>query len=264
MFFIPAKVFWLVAAPTNLLTMLALLGVALLFTRLARIGRTMVTLAVLGLFVFAATPLPRVMIRALEDRFAIASEEGRRIDGIVVLGGAVGFTRGKIKFTDEASRMTTAIALARRHPEARLVFAGGAANLVSDAVFTEADAARALFRSVGIPDERVVYENRSRNTRENAINTRAVVTPKAGERWLLVTSAYHMPRAVGSFRAVGFSVEPHPVDFHSSGRASDYIRPYGKWSDGLRVADLAVKEWLGLLAYRLAGYTNELLPGVRP
>lgn len=261
MFFVPSKIFWLLAAPTNLLTMLALIGVVALFTPWTRTGRLVVTVAVIGLFLLAATPLSRIIIRVLEDRFPVASDEGRRIDGIIVLGGAVGFARGKIKFTEEASRLTAAIALARRHPDARIVFSGGAANLVSEATVTEADAARTLFRSVGIPDHRVVYESRSRNTRENALFTRELVAPKPGERWLLVTSAYHMPRGVGVFRAVGFRTEPYPVDFYSAGRLSDFIRPYSKWSDALRIADLAVKEWIGLLAYRLAGYTDELLPG---
>lgn len=262
MFFLPSKIFWLVVAPANLLTMVALAGVALLFTRFARTGRVLAALGVVGLFLFGATPLSRAIIRILEDRFPIAANDERKVDGIVVLGGAIGVVRGQIKFTDEASRMTTAIALARRHPGARLVFAGGGASLVSAVTVTEADAARMLFRAVGIPDERVTYEDRSRNTRENALFAQKLVAPKAGERWLLVTSAYHMPRAVGAFRAVGFAVEAHPVDFHSSGQARDYLRPYGKWADGLRVADLGVKEWIGLIAYRLAGYTDELLPGV--
>jgi uncharacterized SAM-binding protein YcdF (DUF218 family) len=102
-------------------------------------------------------------------------------------------------------------------------------------------------------------EGRSRNTRENALFTREMVAPKAGERWLLVTSAFHMPRAIGCFRAVGFELEAFPVDYRTEGDASD-VRPFQHMFNGMQLTDLAMKEWIGLVAYRLAGYTTDLLP----
>ncbi len=261
MFFVSSKVLWVLAAPTNLLLIAASLGALLLFTRFKRFGRFLAVVGIAGLFVLGVTPFSRSIMRLLEDRFPIAGADLGRIDGIVVLGGAVGSTRDQVRFTDAASRMTAAVALARRYPEARLLFSGGDAGVISFGRGTEAASARVLFHDLGIADARLVLEDKSRNTRENAAFSKALVAPKPGERWLLVTSAYHMPRAVACFRAVGFPVIPYPVDFHSRGRPGDYLRPHGVFSEGLRLGDLAVKEWLGLVAYRLAGYTDELLPG---
>lgn len=101
-------------------------------------------------------------------------------------------------------------------------------------------------------------ERRSRNTYENAVFTKALVAPKPGERWLLVTSAYHMPRSVGLFRRAGFLVEPYPVDWRIGERVFAFENVS---ADGLFRTDIAVREWLGLLAYRLSGRTGELLPG---
>ena len=104
-------------------------------------------------------------------------------------------------------------------------------------------------------------EDRSRNTVENAVFTRRLVDPKPGERWLLVTSAWHMPRAMGVFRKAGFAVEAFPVDWLTEDKTADYVRPYLRAPRGLSIADDGLKEWLGLLVYRLAGYTDALFPG---
>jgi uncharacterized SAM-binding protein YcdF (DUF218 family) len=95
---------------------------------------------------------------------------------------------------------------------------------------------------------------------ENAVFSKAIVQPKPGERWLLVTSAYHMPRAIGVFRKAGFPVESYPVDWRTRG-AKDALRPFGAMSDELRRTDTAVHEWVGLAVYWLIGHSSELFPG---
>lgn len=261
MFFYASKFIWSLLTPTNLLMLLLVLGAALLFTRYWRGGRRLVVLTAAGFIILGASPAPRLLLRVLEDRFPIVADDGRPVDGIIVLGGSIGDKRGLVKFTDGASRVTTAVALARRHPDARLVFTGGDSRVLLPQTVTEAQAAQAFFRSMGIPDERVVYEGRSRNTHENALFTKALVSPRPGERWLLVTSAFHMPRSFGTFTKAGFTVEPFPVDFQTDGDALDKVRYFSIWSEGLRLSDLAVKEMAGLLAYRLMGYTDRLIPG---
>jgi uncharacterized SAM-binding protein YcdF (DUF218 family) len=148
------------------------------------------------------------------------------------------------------------VALARRFPEARIVFSGGSAELVPDG-YTEGAAARRFFRAMGIEDARVTIEEASRNTAENARLSAALVGARAGERWLLVTSAFHMPRAMGSFRAAGWSPMPWPTDYRTRGPEDRLPRP----SLGLSLVDLAAKEWVGLVAYRLTGRTDALFPG---
>jgi uncharacterized SAM-binding protein YcdF (DUF218 family) len=261
MFFVLSKLVWFVLSPVNLAILLALLAACLAFTRFAWLARWigLVSLAVLALMAFS--PLPRLVMWPLENRFPQQDATKGPVAGIIVLGGAIGVARGDVVMTTAAARMTKAVELARLHPQARLVFAGGAANLISPVTKTEADGAKLLFEGLGLARERIVLEDKSRNTRENASFTRNLVDPKPGERWLLVTSAWHMPRAMGVFRKAGFEVEAFPVDYLTEQKLADFVRVSGRAPRGLSIADDGFKEWAGLLAYRLAGYTDALFPG---
>jgi uncharacterized SAM-binding protein YcdF (DUF218 family) len=159
-------------------------------------------------------------------------------------------------------RIIAAAALARRYPNARVVFSGGSANLVSNDA-READFAGAIFESLGVDKSRLIMERGSRNTQENAEFSKALVKPKEGERWVLVTSAFHMPRSVGLFRRAGFVVEPYPVDWRVGGR-DDLMALSNVAVEGLGRTDLALREWMGLIAYRATGKIDELLPGPAP
>ena len=266
MFFILSKLFWLVAAPSSLLTIALVVGALLLFTRFAPAGRALVALAALGALI-AATGLPGVwLLRPLEGRFARPPPDASAPYGIIVLGGGMDevmlATRGALELNDYGSRMTDAVALALRYPQARLAFTGGAAVLSPErALITEAAAARAFFVAEGVAPERLILEDRSRNTAENANFLAAVAHPQAGQHWLLVTSAFHMPRAMGLFRRARFEVAAYPSDYKTVGTARELWRPRFDLPDGLRDLDLGSREWIGLLAYRLTGRTDALLPG---
>ncbi|WP_332696525.1 YdcF family protein [Bosea sp. (in: a-proteobacteria)] len=261
MFFVLSKVIWFFASPVNLAIAGLALASLLAFTRFARPARWLGLFCITVLVALAFSPLPRILVRPLEDRFPQQAVNSGKVDGIIVLGGAIGVAREDIVLNNAAARMTKAVELARAHPEAKLVFTGGGANLLSPVIRTEADGARLLFLGLGLPESRLVLEDQSRNTIENAVFTRRLVDPKPGERWLLVTSAWHMPRAMGVFRQAGFAVEAFPVDFLSSGERADFFRPYRKAARGLDIADDAFKEWVGLVAYYLAGYSDALFPG---
>ena len=170
--------------------------------------------------------------------------------------------RGVPALNDAAERMVAFAALARRYPEAKLVFSGGSAALEpGEAV--EADAVRLTLVDLGIDMQRMIFERRSRNTAENAAFTRQLVDPAPGSRWLLVTSAFHMPRAVGCFRGADFPVEAYPVDYRTvSPRALD--GGFTRVAQGLDLTDLVAKEWLGLLAYYLSGRIPALFPAPNP
>jgi uncharacterized SAM-binding protein YcdF (DUF218 family) len=155
--------------------------------------------------------------------------------------------------------LTAVAELARRYPDARIIFSGGSGAVIFNER-PEAEFAVRLLETLGVPRGRVVAEDKSRNTVENARFSREIAQPKAGERWLLVTSAYHLPRAVGIFRQAGFPVEAHPVDWRTRG-AADALRPFPTAGEGLRRTDTAVREWIGLMAYWLGGLSSELFPG---
>ena len=139
------------------------------------------------------------------------------------------------------------------------MFSGGSGALIGDGS-AEAGAAVRLLETLGISRDRVILEDRSRNTVENALFSKLIVDPKRGERWLLVTSAFHMPRAIGVFRKAGFPIEPYPVDWRTRG-AEDMMRPFAVISDGLQRSDTAAHEWIGLLVYWLTNRSSELFPG---
>ena len=263
MFFYLSKLFWILVQPLNLIGILVLLGIVLGLLRLRRLGLlfSFAGLAVLALG--AWTSLGALLLHPLEDRFSRPDPAPTQVAGIVVLGGgfegAVNLARGGYELNASGDRFVEAAVLARRYPSARVVVTGGTGSLVLEGE-GDADTAPRLLEALGVARERLVLENRSRNTHENALFTRELVVPQPGETWLLVTSAFHMPRSVGLFRKAGFDVVPWPSDYQTSGTetfglAEDNVM------DSLRNLSLAIREWIGLLAYRLTGRIDEILPG---
>lgn len=261
MTFTLSKLLWLLVQPSHVLFIVLLLGLILTLTAWKRLGRFLVTLAMLTLVSIAFLPVSGWLSSLLENRFPQIHQTPPRLDGIIVLGGAVElpiFTRRKqIALNEAAERMTIFVVLAGQNPDVKLVFTGGSGGLNMTDV-READMAKQFFSELGLAPERVLFERRSRNTFENAVYSKELAQPAAGEKWLLITSAQHMPRSVGVFRRVGWPVIPFPVDYRTSARHK--LVSWPNLSGSLSGLDQAVHEWLGLIAYRLMGRTNSLFP----
>jgi uncharacterized SAM-binding protein YcdF (DUF218 family) len=259
MTFTASKLFWAVMAPGNLLLLLLLAGVLWLARSRRRRGLRLIGVVALLLLTVAVIPFGQWMALPLELRFPVPSLP-ERIDGIVVLGGGidalVSRAHGQTALNDAGDRIVQAAVLARRHPEARLVLSGGEGTMM---VYGEPEAeyGRALLIELGVATERIALEDRSRNTYENAWFSREVAKPRPGETWVLVTSAMHLPRAVGCFRHAGWEVVPYPVDF----RTGPHLRADFALIEHLGLIDLTSKEWIGLVAYRLLDRTDALFPG---
>lgn len=255
--FLISKLAWALLAPGTLL-LLVLAGALLWHSRRPRLSRGLLLGALLFLALLALTPLSHWAISPLERRFPLPGALPH-VDGIITLGGAIDDDpTGDPEvpaLNDGAERVTAFVTLARRYPEAKLVFTGGSGS-VRDQDTKEADLARPLFRSLGVPPERVIYERQSRNTWENAVYSRKLAQPKPGETWLLVTSAWHMPRSVGCFRRAGWNVVPYPVDYR--GNAPQWAAL--EMADELHNLGAAEREWIGLIAYRLMGRSDALFP----
>jgi len=264
MFFYASKVLGFFAIPSNFIILVGIVGALLLGTRrFARAGWWLAIGSLVLLAVFGLSPAGNALIVPLEDRFPPWDDRRGPPHGIVVLGGAispdVSHARNMVALNEAAERLTAVVELAKRYPDARIIFSGGTAALVFDER-PEAVYALRLLEALGVAPGRVVPEDKSRNTVENARFSREVAQPKPGERWLLVTSAYHLPRSVGVFRKAGFPVEAYPVDWRTRG-PHDALRPFPTLGDGLRRTDTAVREWVGLVAYWLSGHSSELFPG---
>jgi len=262
MFFSLSKILGFFAYPSNVLIAIGLLGLVLLLTRFTRLASWLIVTSLVLIAVAGLSPLGNALILPLEQRFPPWDASRGPPEGIVLLGGMispdVSAARGAVALNEAAERITVTAELARRYPNARIVLTGGSNALIFDEGIEAVFAVRQL-EALGVAHDRIAAEEQARNTIENAVFSRLVANPKPGERWLLVTSAYHMPRAMAVFRAAGFPVEAYPVDWRTRGPI-DMVRPFASLGDGLRRTDTAVHEWAGLLAYRLTGKTADLFP----
>jgi uncharacterized SAM-binding protein YcdF (DUF218 family) len=262
MFFFISKVFDFFGSPSHFVVFLLALGVVLSYTRHVTAGRRLAAAGLVLLMLIIFGPVGHFLGAPLETRFHAPPKDMAAPDGIVVLGGSVdeslSMKLDRTAFNEAAERLTAAIELRRRYPNARLVFTGGSAAL-RGSPYTEAEAVKRFWRATGADQGDAIYEDRSRNTFENAIFTRDLIKPKPGERWLLVTSAMHMPRSVGIFRKAGFPVIPFPVDYKTNG---EFWRPHlaSISQSAVGAADAAAHEWVGLVAYHLTGKTDALFP----
>ena len=260
--FILGKLVWAVAQPGNLLLLCLLAGIFVsVVSRRRWRGRVLIGLSALGFLVLAVAPVGPAMLLTLEQRFPRPAALPDKIEGIIVLGGAVdpavSRSYGETVFNGSVARVLAGIAVARRHPEAKLALVGGEGNFFPVG-FAESRATFGFVVEEGIAPERVLKEEQSRSTHENAVYSKELFQPAPDEIWVLVTSAYHMPRSMGAFRAAGWQVIPYPVDFKIDPVTG--LRPGFSLLDGLSAATLAGKEWAGLLGYRLMGWTRELFP----
>jgi uncharacterized SAM-binding protein YcdF (DUF218 family) len=263
-FYYVSKVVWFFATPSNLLISLILVGLILaLFKRLRTIGIGLSLVFTLATLALGLLPIASYILVPLEERFPSFSDDGRPVAGIILLGGSVeasdSISRGSIVANESAERVLDTITLAHRYPTARILISGGGGTVFGDGA-AEAPIIANYFKSIGIDPARILIDDRSRTTAENAAYSRELAKPQEGERWLLVTSAWHMPRAVGVFEKAGFPVTPYPVDFRTAGGSGTH-RPFAFVSEGLRRLDIASKEWAGLIGYYASGRTLRLFPG---
>jgi len=256
-----SKIFWWIVEPSNVFLVLFVVSITLLWTPWRRSGRRLLVLLATAAVAFAVLPIGAWMIVPLENRFPQVREVPESAVGAITLGGVVNqfmtVARDQTALSGGVERLTEFVAIARRRPDLRLVYTGGSGSLMRQDL-KETLVARRFFSEIGFDPERVVYEDQSRNTHENAVMTHALMNPGSDETWVLVTSAMHMPRSVGVFRKAGWKVLPYPVDFKTDGTGQfDYFLGL---SNGLGKFGTALKEWVGLFAYRVLGRTDSLFP----
>ncbi len=255
MFFVLSKCLGFFLVPSNIMVSLGLAGVVLLAIGYPRVGRCLLVISIVLIAAVGILPIGTGLALPLEERFPRWNAASGPPTGIVVLGGGVvkseiAADRGDIAVGDTFQRIFAAAELSRLYPTARIVFTGR----------SEGDFVVSLFEKLGVPRDRVAVEGKSRNTVENVAFTKKLVRPKAGERWLLVTSAMHMPRAVGVFQKGGFAVEAYPVDYRTTGTKDLWTLPSALMG-GIGQTDRAAHEWIGLLVYWITGRISVPFPG---
>jgi uncharacterized SAM-binding protein YcdF (DUF218 family) len=257
--FVISKLLWELIEPSHLMLATAALGLVLWRLHRPRLGYCLAVLGTGSMVAVTVLPIPRLLLAPLENRFPLPQTLPADLAGIIVLGGAVDpvetAARGIPSLNSSAERMTTFVKVARLYPSAKKVFSGGIGTL-RRSKRTEAEVARQLFSDLGLDPTNIVFEEISRNTYENVLYSRQLVNPEPDQKWLLITSAEHMPRAVGIFRQLNWPVIPYPVAYKSD---SEYEAD--GFGASLEKLDGAVREWCGLLAYRFLGRTDSLFPG---
>jgi uncharacterized SAM-binding protein YcdF (DUF218 family) len=229
-----SKAFWLIAAPTSALVLVSAIAALWAVLGSSKWAAWLAAAAACGLFIGAFTPISLALLLPLEHRFPFSPPDSHAPpDGIIVLAGV----------SDGA--IDVARALSQDYPKARLTFSGFRTTVLK------------TFARFGGDPTRAYVESRPRSTFEDALYSAALLKPEPGERWLLITSAYHMPRAIGCFRAAGFQVEPYPIGIRTDG---SLFALDATGSAAFIQLDLAAKEWIGLVAYRLMGRTDALFP----
>ena len=263
MFFISSKILWYLLNPFNIILLLLISG-WLLFSRKPKIGKALFSSALILIFFCGLWPISTLLIRTLENRIH-PGPLPNRLDGIIILAGGVDMAagrRGLIELRAEADRIIEGVILAKKYPGAKLIITGGTGSLDQSDLRREADALQILAISLGIQRERIIVERNSRNTHEHAVELAKLLANKDNSQWVLITSAFHMPRAFACFRKAGIMVIPYPVDYKTQFNIHDAlsISMLLPTLGNINRFNIALHEWLGLVVYRLLGYTDSVFP----
>lgn len=261
MTFVLSKILWIIIVPLNIIVFFILFGRLILAAR-PRFGRRLISIGLILLFLCGLDFLPKFLTSILENRIP-AGQIPERIDGIIVLAGMVDMEasrKGYVELTEQSDRIVEGVILARKYPEAKLVLTGSSGFLVEDPRFIEADYLKRLAVSLGIEEERIIIERKARNTHEHACALAGLLSGDG--QWILVTSAFHMPRSIGCFKKQGLKVVPFPVDYQAKSEEFNHLSlaSFLPSAGNLSRLSIALHEWLGLIAYRLMGYTDSLFP----
>lgn len=260
---LPSEIIFFVLRPSNALVLLLVVAVVCLLLGANRIGLVLVTLATVGFVLAGFAPLGKLLLRPLEDRYEKPEPMPESVTGILVFGGAIKGDIASVRqipeVNDDADRLIAVADLAKRYPDALVAISNGPKPEAGE--IGNAEFAARLFESFGVARDRIRIEDRALSTWENALYLKELLKPKPGDTWIVVTSAWHMPRTMGILEKVGWSgLVPWPVDYRTLGNG-DASAWTPSMADGLFQSNVAAREWLALIAYYLTGKTPALVPG---
>jgi uncharacterized SAM-binding protein YcdF (DUF218 family) len=247
LFFWLSKLIWMIIRPDFLLVGLAVMGMIFWFFGAVKKAKWIFSCVVSAMNAITVFPLGSLLLTPLEHRFSTNPVLPEKVDGIIMLGGAENnhLTRmwHQSEINNAADRYIGFARLVRAYPDAVHIFTGGSGDPMHQE-WKDADTARQVLMDIGLDTSSMVFEDQSRNTYENGLFAKALVHPKAGQTWVLVTIAAHMPRSVGVFNRLGWPVIPYPMD-HST-RPDRQIKPELNFSGHLERLVTAATEWTGL------------------
>lgn len=260
---------WTIIQPSNLLFIMLIVGYFLSRyahknSKLNKLAFKIIPLSLTILFFAGFTNLSAWILWPLEGRFHEYTNKINQgpYSGIIVLAGSekasISTYSDQAALNHGAERLIEAAALARKFPTLPIIHSGGIRNDPDE--FSENDVARIFFKQAAIDLSRIRFDGKSYNTHTNATMSRELIRQSENKKWLLVTSAFHMPRSVGAFREAGINIQPYPVDYKTTLKFGDIFSI--DFSGNLFTFDLAIHEYIGLFAYYITGRSSSLYPDV--
>ncbi|PCI50452.1 MAG: hypothetical protein COB49_03900 [Alphaproteobacteria bacterium] len=256
-----SRTLWMLMQPSNLIFIFTLVSLLLIWRGRRKSGLSILTTCMILYALIMAGPLTGWLMVPLEKRFSVYTNDVSQgpYSGIIILAGAERLTysteSNQVNLDGAAERLIEAAKLARAYPDLPVIYCGGGRI---EGMLTEVDIARKFFTEAGIDLSRIRFDDQSYNTYTNAIEAKKLIKKNETGKWLLVTSAFHMPRAAGAYRTAGINIQPYPVDYRTALRTSLISSPNA--GRNLYELDFAVHEWVGLLAYYISGHSDELYP----
>lgn len=250
MFFFLSKILYFIITPIFWIVILLIL--ALLLKKPSLKKRLMVACLAVSVF-FTNTYIFNVAVSAWEYPSVILTDTVPKYDYGVVLGGMAdeNIKTGKIKFSSTVDRLMQAIILYKQGNLKKIIFTGGS-GFVFNQEFKEAYTLQNICYKLGIPKQDIIIEPDSKNTHENAVFTKKLIKNK-NAKVLLITSAFHMRRSAACFKHEGYNFDVYPTDSLEEQNLGpdDYFLP-----KATPLMDWAyiIKEWFGLIAYKVTGY----------
>jgi len=260
-FFYLSKVIWILISPDSLLLILIILSLILFYIGKSKQANILLATVVSILTIISLLPIGEWLLYPLESQFKHNPELPKQIDGIIVLSGAentvLSHVWEQVELNSASERDLMFLSLANKYPKAKLIFTGGTGNL-SQQTYKGADVAKKLFKQLNFKTERIIFERESRNTYENIIYSKKIIKPNKNEKWIVITTSWHMPRSIGIFCKAEWITIPYPVDHQTN--KDNLFRIDFDLANNLLILKKGIKEWVGLFAYYATGKTTSIYP----
>ena len=259
MSFYLSKILWLILNPYNFFIFINIITVFLYIYNFKKISVSLFIINFLFLFTISIFPIGNFLINKIEKEYHFTTQVPDVLDGILVLGGAtlpILFKEfNQVSVNGSAERLIESVKIIRKFEKSKIIFSGGS-GVLDRSDLGHAEAAKFFYETVGVDTQKIIFENRSRNTYENILFTKSIVDPTKNEKWLLITSASHMKRALLVGKKLGWNFIPYAVDFKTYKKIK--FKPSFNLLSNLVSFQQASHEWLGLISYYFMNRTEKI------
>ena len=259
MSFFFSKIIWLILNPFNIFVFFNLLTIILFFFNLKKITITIFFINSFFLLIVSFFPIGNYLIYQIEKEYHSNIQIPEKLDGILILGGATNALMFKeynqINVNDSAERLIESVKIIKKFKNSKVIFSGGS-GILNRSDLGHSQVAKSFYSLMGLNTDKIIFENKSKNTFENILFSKNIAKPKNNDRWLLITSAAHMKRAILVGLKQDWYLIPYAVDFQNTKKFQ--FTPNLNLLSNLYSFQKASHEWTGLLAYYLMNRTKKV------